>query len=258
MPETLAITRPPSAAPADPLAVPAWATRLPGTHLSAVRIANAAALSSPDLTAAVAAAYADLLEAGRPHPVRFWNFLPNINARVDDRQSRYMAFNAGRFAAFERFPGTRVATASAVGHGGPDLAIHCLWADRPGTPVDNPRQVRPHDYSARYGPRPPCFARATRSDGRLLVGGTASIVGERSVHADLPAQVRETLANLSAVLAAAGHFVMADVRAYHVPAIDPTAVRALLPSAWRVETVPADLCRPELLVEIEALAEAAA
>ena len=236
-------------------AVPPWAGRAVGMRLSAARVADAATLSAAALTAAVAAAYADLLATAR-HPVRFWNFLPGINEAVDSRQTRYMAFNAGRLAAFAEHPHARAATASAVGWGGRDLHVHCLSADRPGTPIDNPRQVPPHRYSARYGPRPPCFARATRVGRLLMIGGTASIRGECSVHDDLPGQVAETLTNLSAVVTAAGEaYAMTDVRVYHRPDVDPAVVRPLLPRAWPVEWVSADMCRPELLVEIEALAE---
>ncbi len=252
----------PSLAPPDvfrlpTLAVPAWASHLPGTRLATVRVPAAADLSAAALAAAVAAAFAELLSAGRRHPVRFWNFLPGINDPLGDAgQTRYMAFNAGRLAAFDRCPAARAATASAVGHAGPDLHLHCLSADRPGAPVDNPRQVQPHRYSARYGRRPPCFARASRIviGGRrlLLVGGTASVVGEDSVHADLPGQIRETLANLAAV---AGPTPLTAVRAYHVPYVDPTQLRDMLPPTWAAELVPADVCRPELLVEIEALGE---
>ncbi len=237
--------------------MPTWSTRIPGGRLTSARIAGAADLSAPELTAAVAAAYGDLLVIAE-HPVRFWNFLPAINEPLDAKQTRYMAFNAGRLAGFAGHPGARVATASGVGHGGRDLTVHCLSTDRPGVVVDNPRQIPPHRYSARYGPRPPSFARATRVDPHLFVGGTASIRGERTVHeGDLAGQVAETLTNLTAVLTAAGGpFALTDVRVYHLPEVDPAVVGPLLPRAWRVEWVAAELCRPELLIEIEGLAEA--
>ena len=235
--------------------VPAWAVGLPGTRLASARVADAARLASAELSAAVAVAYADVLSRS-DHPVRFWNLIPGINGAVDGGQSRYMAFNAGRLAAFDRQPAARAATASGVGHAGRDLWVHCLSSPTPGTPIDNPRQVQPHRYSARYGHRPPCFARATRlSTDVLLIGGTASIRGEDTVHADLANQTAETLTNLSAVLAAAGNnFELAAVRVYHLPSVAAADLRPLLPPLWRVELVTADLCRPELLVEIEALA----
>ena len=78
-----------------------------------------------------------------------------------------MVFNAGRFEALSdwfggpgRLPDSLPA-ASAVGHDGDDFAVHCLLLSRPGVAVENPRQVPAFRYSARYGPRPPCFARAT-------------------------------------------------------------------------------------------------
>src|SRR5439155_23835599 len=78
---------------------------------------------------------------------------------------------------------------------------------RPGVAVNNPRQVAPYHYSQRFGPLPPCFARATRlahPPGLLLVGGTASVRGEDSVHADdLGNQMGESLLNLAALIGAA-------------------------------------------------------
>ncbi len=250
---------PPYVAPAE-LApapdVPPWATRPQGLRRSAWRLPNAVDLSADELTAAVSSAFGGFLRTG-DHPVRFWNFLPGINDPLGDDQTRYMAFNAGRIAAFERYPQALFATASGVGHAGRDLWVHGLFADEPGVPVNNPRQVPPHRYSSRYGPRPPSFARATRAGDRLLVGGTASIRGEDSVHlGDLHGQVAETLTNLAAVITAAGaSFALVDVRVYHRPEVNPADVQPLLPSAWRVEWVAAELCRPELLVEIEGLAE---
>jgi chorismate lyase/3-hydroxybenzoate synthase len=248
--------------PASALAVPAWTARVPGTWLATVRIPGAAGFSSADLTAAVAAAYGAVLTGSR-YPVRFWNFLPGINQPLDERQTRYMAFNAGRLAAFDDRPAARAATASAVGHAGRDLWVHCLAADRPPGPVDNPLQTRPHRYSARYGPRPPCFARAARLDRLLMIGGTASISGEDTDHADdLPGQVRLTRRNLSAVVAQVYEppdrlTLLSHVRVYHRTDVDRDALGDLL-QEWlpgAPELIEADMCRPELMIEIEAIAE---
>ena len=84
-----------------------------------------------------------------------------------------MVFNGGRFAACEHWHGSpndfdhTLASASGVGVLGRALAIHCLAADDAGEPVENPRQVPAYKYSRRYGPRPPCFARATRLTRRV-------------------------------------------------------------------------------------------
>ena len=125
------------------------------------------------------------------HAVRLWNFIPGIGDGAGGSLDRYMVFNAGRFAAFDlRYGGAQrfdrcIPTASGVGTAGPDLVIHCLADRRPGCPIENPRQRAAYRYSQRYGPLPPCFARATRieaveGDGPLLlIGGTSSVVGER-------------------------------------------------------------------------------
>jgi enamine deaminase RidA (YjgF/YER057c/UK114 family) len=192
---------------------------------------------------------------------------------------RYMVFNAGRHDAYTRWHGTpgpigqKLATASAIGITGPDLLIHCLAATEDGTGVENPRQTSSWEYSRRYGPKPPCFSRATVAtlSGRslLLIGGTASIVGERSRHDGEPAaQVEETLKNLAAVIGQATGTTepaetrlasLVDLRIYIVRAADAETIRALVhprcPSARRVEMNLACLCRPELLVEIEGVAE---
>jgi chorismate lyase/3-hydroxybenzoate synthase len=251
-------------------------------------IADAELLSAPALEAAVAQAYGRLAHtftrAGR-HPVRFWNFIPGIHAELDDGLDRYMAFNAGRFAAFREWFGSEATfsrdlpTASAVGIASGPLVIHGLGCVEPGLPIENPRQIPAYSYSRRYGPQPPCFARATRlapassqRPERLLVGGTASIVGEDSQHErDAREQMIETFANLARLLERAyevAHVAgrpddalraFTHLRVYIVREDDATVVRRLVaarfPQVESIEYARADLCRRELLVEIEGRAE---
>ncbi|HXE54536.1 MAG TPA: hypothetical protein VN541_16055, partial [Tepidisphaeraceae bacterium] len=160
--------------------------------------------------------------------------------------------------------------ASAVGHAGSDLWIHLLASSEPGIAVVNPRQRAPHRYSRRFGPLPPCFSRAMlvpASDGRklLMVGGTASIRGEESMHVgNLAAQLDETTENLRAVateaFAASAQSVLdcyTDLRIYHPRALDRAEITRHISSSFRsvrrVEWLQGDLCRSDLLVEIEAL-----
>lgn len=261
--------------------------------LISARVRGAAALSAETFQRRSTAAYhaiADCLRQCRAeHPVRMWNFIPGILAPLGSLPHRYMVFNAGRFEAFTDWYGSEgafdrcMATASGVGHTGDDLLVHCLAADGPGRPVENPLQTSSYRYSSRYGPRPPCFARATRlsaSPSRypwLLVGGTASVHGEESLHlGDLRAQAEETFQNLAAVVGAGLHQEVPArrrserevtealdrlrfLRVYYVHEEDLPAVAELIaerfPSAEDVEFLQADLCRPELLIEIEGVAE---
>ncbi len=278
--------------PLEPTA-PAWVARLadrrPDRWLHVHdEVANVHALDTEALEAQVTAAYERLarrLRDASRHPVRFWNFLPGIHEEMADGLDRYMVFNAGRFAAFRQWFGAtaafdrRVPTASAVGvdaRRGGSLVIHALAAAEAGAPIENPRQIPAYSYSRRYGPLPPCFARATRvdaGDGRpcLLIGGTASIVGEDSRHErDPQRQTRETLDNLARLVSHAREVSgvepladpldsLTDVRVYIVRATDTTVVRdslaERLPASVRIELAQADLCRRELLVEIEGVAQ---
>lgn len=258
-----------------------------GFCLASVRVHQARRLDRAAFSEAVARAYrwirTELSGRRYSHPVRLWNHIPGIHDPMGKGRDRYMVFNAGRFEALAEWFGkesfdTRIATASGVGHDGQDLVLHCLAAERPGRAVDNPRQTAPYRYSRRYGPRPPCFARATviqpsRGAPLVLVGGTASIVGEESVHpGDLFRQMEETLTNLAVLLcAAAGErdvsvddraAVLAGFREVRVYFPDPRRLgelRSLLedafPGAGHVEWVRAGICRAELMVEIEGVAE---
>jgi chorismate lyase / 3-hydroxybenzoate synthase len=247
---------------------PTWAGSLgEGFSLASVRIPDARSLGRAELHEATSSAYrrieAELRARGTIHPVRLWNHIPGIHEPMGDGLDRYMVFNAGRYEALSAWFGgketfdTRVASASGVGHRGRDLVIHCLASDRPGRAVDNPRQIAPYRYSLKYGPLPPCFARATVIEPLVLVGGTASIVGEASVHLDdLAGQTEETLTNL-AVFAPLDRY--RDVRVYYPDPARLEELRALLkdafPGAGEIGWVRADLCRAELLVEIEGIAE---
>jgi enamine deaminase RidA (YjgF/YER057c/UK114 family) len=231
-----------------------------------------------DLAAAAHRAYSDVFAAlrdcGRPHVLRLWNYLPRINGDGGGLE-RYRQFNIGRQRAFidagrDAFEGAPAACAlGTAGTKASGLAIRFLAGRVPQRPVENPRQVPAYRYSAQHGPRAPTFSRAALADaggGRvvLFISGTASIVGEQSLHlGDAVAQTEETLRNLQAVLDAAmarctARFTLADLQStvYLRHATDASAVLALLaravPGAAQPRCVQADICRAELLVEIEA------
>jgi chorismate lyase/3-hydroxybenzoate synthase len=258
--------------------------------LVSVRVSDAVSMESADFTSNTTQAYELIFDSLNQHRgfglIRVWNFIPRILDPLGQIPQRYFAFNAGRFAAYERAYVTKdafsrmVATASGVGNFGADLMICGLASTDPSSPVENPRQVPAYRYSEKYGPLPPCFARATRietSRGRwLLVGGTASVRGEDSRHdGDLEAQTAETLVNLAALVAVAesgscaaessmdernrllGRF--RHLRVYHRRREDGAFIENRLPSEFQgattIEISMADLCRPSLLIEIEGLAE---
>ena len=203
---------------------------------------------------------------GRRHVVRVFNYVPRITD-MEGGVERYRLFNAGRHEAFmscrrliEAAP-----AACALGTNGAAPALFFLAARQPGQAIENPRQVSAYRYPAQYGSRSPSFSRAMlcRDDrfAQLLISGTASIVGHESRHeGDVVAQTDETLRNLAAILAERCDLILPqlpclNMKVYVRRREDVAAVRARL--AWLPDTaqamyLQAEICRPDLLVEIEA------
>ncbi len=215
-----------------------------------------------------------LLEAqGLPHLWRIWNYLAEINLEVDGLE-RYRQFNIGRqdaFLEFARGATGNVPAACAIGLADGPLSIAFLAGKTPAVPVENPRQVSAYNYPSEYGPRSPTFSRAALvyppAQEVLFVSGTASIVGHQTVHpGDVPGQCRESMANIATVLAAANRlcrspaFTLGELsyRVYIRHAADFAVVRetlaAIVGGTAEIIYVQADICRHDLLLEIEALA----
>jgi chorismate lyase/3-hydroxybenzoate synthase len=239
-------------------------------------VADASAKGSA-LQRATEAAYREIFSLidslSMPYLVRVWNFLPDINGESHGSE-RYWQFNSARqdgFVAFGRDVTGAVPAACGVGSAsGTPLAIYFLASTAAPTVVENPRQISAYDYPPEYSPRSPTFSRACVAEfaeGRMLfVSGTASILGHETVHVgDAAAQTHESLRNIEAVLGAANRgcgarapLALTDLcykiyvrRLVDQPLID-REVRSALGEAARVLYLHADLCRRDLLVEIEA------
>jgi chorismate lyase/3-hydroxybenzoate synthase len=203
---------------------------------------------------------------GFPHLLRLWNYFPQINA-PESGLERYRCFSAGRHDAFVakgRTIGPGTPAACALGTASGPIVIYFLAATHAGTAVENPRQVSAYDYPIQYGPRSPSFSRATRVGGgpqpMLLISGTASIVGHETVHpGDARQQLEETLTNLRAVSADTAHgdggrlYLKAYLRdAAYLPFVQ-TRLRAEFGPQAHIAYLQADICRSDLLLEIDGL-----
>lgn len=209
-------------------------------------------------------------ELGYPNLLRIWHYLPDIH-RDERALERYKRFSLGRHEAFVakgRAIVSDAPAASAVGKRPGNTVICFLAAPRPGVPIENPRQVSAYSYPAQYGPRGPTFSRAlhTTWDGvqQLYVSGTASIFGHASQHqGDVDAQARETILNLRSVMDESRAEGLLDARQdadlqFKVYLRSPeyrAIVLARLREAFgprpAIVCLQADICRQELLLEIE-------
>ncbi|PWU15908.1 MAG: dioxygenase [Verrucomicrobia bacterium] len=168
---------------------------------------------------------------------------------------------------------------TGIGMQGRQLIVSCiaLETSRPDlvlVPLENPHQTPPCLYPPRYSPESPKFARATAmSLGDYVttwISGTASVLNSESCHAgDIAKQTEQTIDNIERLIAPANfkqHGLLgagatlrdlAKVRVYLKRQKDFSACQAICQR--RFGNVPAiyaiaDVCRPELLVEIEGVA----
>lgn len=203
---------------------------------------------------------AETRAAGYPYFLRMWNHVGSINEH-DGGNERYKLFCAGRHDAFVEagyHHGADLPAASAVGIRGRGLVIYFLAAREPGVQVENPRQVSAYDYPPQYGVKSPSFSRLTVWRDTVFVSGTSSVVGHETVHLGDPmAQLDETLRNIGVVLQRTGK-TLADVvaaKTYIRRAADYEAISRRLGDTFPANLyLEADICRKNLLLEIEAVA----
>jgi chorismate lyase/3-hydroxybenzoate synthase len=213
-----------------------------------------------------------LRQQGYPHILRVWNYFNDIN-RIQGEVSRYQSFCLGRYRALKNdldFE-TRLPASTVIGTPTRAYLIYLLAAKAPGIQLENPRQISAFRYPKQYGPARPSFSRATLKrwghTTHLYISGTASIVGHQSRHrGHTLAQLDEILRNLSALIDQArrhrGLIIgslsdLSLLKVYlHAPSLLPT-VRQRLQTTLGFDVpvllLQGDICRAELLLEIEGL-----
>jgi enamine deaminase RidA (YjgF/YER057c/UK114 family) len=221
--------------------------------------------------------------------LRTWIYLGGIVAD-DGPVQRYKELNRARADVYEGVPflaerlpegiaGSVYPASTGIGTGGRGLCLSAvaLLSDRDdvvAVPLENPRQTSAFAYAARYSPQSPKFARGMAvvhgGDATLFISGTASITNSETRHpGDVVAQAHEALENVAALIAEenlARHGLpgrgatlrgLAVARAYVKRRDDYPAVREVcerrLPGVPLTYVV-ADVCRPDLLVEVEGVA----
>ncbi|CAH9017829.1 hypothetical protein [Candidatus Nitrosacidococcus sp. I8] len=206
-----------------------------------------------------------------PYLLRTWNYLPHIH-NEEEGLERYRAFCLGRHRTLETLPNFErfLVAATATGTSTGKTLVYFLAATNPGERVENPRQVSAFRYPFYYAPRSPSFSRATlkrwHSEIHFYISGTASIIGHETKHIGKPlVQLEETLNNLHALIKNANQVHQLHIKnlqelsllkVYIRQGVEVGPIAQYLKEALG-NTVPTiflqgDICREELLVEIEA------
>lgn len=231
----------------------------------------------PDFRLASETAYRHVFEllqvSGYPCLLRMWNYFPAITVQQGEL-NRYQTFCLGRQDALDAYGNFAYAppAATAIGTLHSGLQLYFVAAKQAGLQLENPRQTSAFLYPRQYGPVSPAFSRATVKDWgqckHVYISGTTSIVGHATLHVgDLSAQLEETLHNLEALL---GHGddtlglpirtvqALTQLKVYvHDPASLPVIQARLRDylagSSTRVLYLQGDVCRAELMVEVEGI-----
>lgn len=222
-------------------------------------------------------AFALIERMGYPEIARMWNVVGGITAPVEEQvgNDRYGEFCQARARAFRQRNLVTGELPAATGIGGQDghTTVYFLATrSRDIIRIENPRQVPAYEYPDCYGAQAPSFARAAhvRSEGGsgdLFISGTASIVGHQTVHrGDVELQTCTTLDNIAELVSGENlrrHGIDADVALRDLDCVkvyvkhprDIDSVRRICASVLRpssqVVYAIADICREDLLVEIE-------
>ncbi|MCX7824799.1 MAG: dioxygenase [Verrucomicrobiae bacterium] len=223
------------------------------------------------------------------HVMRTWLVLGGIT-ELEGKLERYMELNRARtdfyqdmqFGSHHVMPGVKknvYPASTGIGMNGLNLAVSCMALDTPRKdvfllPLENPQQTPVYYYEACYSPKSPKFVRAMAGligdYVTIWVSGTASIVQSKTLHVgDARKQTEQTIDNIECLIApdnlaqhgapGAGAKLsdLAKVRVYVKRPEDYAVCREVCER--RFGNVPAvyiiaDVCRSDLLVEIEGVA----
>ncbi|MCB1624700.1 MAG: hypothetical protein KDI32_08940 [Pseudomonadales bacterium] len=214
------------------------------------------------------AAMASFQAAARfPQVLRVWNYFDAINSGPGDSE-RYRQFCVGRTAGLGDALAKPYPAATAIGRRDGDRTLQVYWlaGRNAGRAVENPRQVSAYLYPRSYSPSPPVFSRAMLvSPELLMISGTASVVGHSSHHlGDIRAQLEETLRNLRSVIQhaatvaprlprelSANSHLKVYLRDPEKLSLVQDILRTELPAGVPYVVLAADVCRANLLIEID-------
>jgi enamine deaminase RidA (YjgF/YER057c/UK114 family) len=219
--------------------------------------------------------------------VRQWNYIEKIT-RIKGGNQNYQNFNDARSRFYQRTnwsEGFPAATGIGISYGGVIVDLDAIYANGSGikvVPLNNTLQVPAHDYSASVlvgaaeeagvPLTSPKFERAKLvlfdNEGIIYISGTAAIRGEMSLmDKGIEEQTRITLENIEHLISAetlansgAGSFGKVEISSLRIYLKEESffePCKKIVDENYRgvpAVYLKADICREELLVEIEGLA----
>jgi enamine deaminase RidA (YjgF/YER057c/UK114 family) len=219
------------------------------------------------------------------HVVRQWNYIGNI-LEIKNGIQNYQIFNEVRNEFYQKYRtihGYPAATGIGMKLGGVNIDFCAVMADETlsAKPINNPNQVNAYEYDQKVLrglpcegmsiKHPPQFERALLLTGRvkstLFISGTASIIGQDTIGiGDVEKQTFVTIENIykltdlnrirqivSATDTEWGKFII--IRVYVKNQQDFSKVRTICTEKFpevKMNIIESDICRDNLLVEIEA------
>ncbi len=208
---------------------------------------------------------------------RQWNYIEDITVKNEESQN-YQEFNDARSIFYSKATwsnGYPAATGIGTSRGGIMIEL-CAIKGTKGTnkPIDNPLQVAAHNYSQKVlegkvmeqlqERTTPKFERARILGNTIYISGTAAIKGEESVLTnDTTAQAATTMEVMNNLISSNNIPVANNGATYdllriyvkHEEAIEEVKeyMNTHYPAVPKHYLV-SDICRPELLIEIEGIA----
>lgn len=207
---------------------------------------------------------------------RQWNYIQGIT-RINDGSQNYQEFNDARSIFYNKSNwqnGYPAATGIGADAGGVMVEVNAVKNSNTNKAIDNPLQIAAHNYSQEVldgkkieevGTRTtPKFERARLLGNTIYISGTAAIRGEQSIKSkNAVEQVAETMEIMDRLVSkenipAENNGSQYDLlRIYVKKREDIETVKTYMESHYPTVAkhyLIADVCRPELLVEIEGTA----
>ena len=207
---------------------------------------------------------------------RQWNYIQGITM-LNDGSQNYQEFNDARSIFYNKCQwdnGYPAATGIGTDAGGVVVEVNAIKSHDKNLPIDNPLQIAAHNYSQNVldgkvieelkERTTPKFERARLLGNTIFISGTAAIKGEQSIAAkNAVEQTAETMEIMDKLVSkknipTENNGACYDLlRVYVKRKEDIGAVKDYMDthySAAQKHYLVADVCRPELLVEIEGIA----